>query len=488
MNGYGWAGTSVNIERLEGGSKDPAKQETEDVKAMLKRVLETRYNFETKLLDLSALGNDEELKKKNVFSSQTTTAKIFPALMAVLDKCFDSEDEKHAAITSVSLASNELTDLTAVTSLSQTLHKLHNLDLSNNKLEKLSALQIWRRRFYQLQHLILSGNPIEQNEPEYAAEVTKWYPNLRMLNNIQVRTEEDLAKKASVTELPFPMRTPLFQDEGGIAENFVRTFFTGFDTDRAILAPHYYDEHSDFSFAVNTQAPRDPNGTQQTEKQEWDDYIKNSRNLKKISQLPARQNRLFRGPKDVADAFASLPKTKHPDLATEARKWMVEAHIQPGIPDPSGLSPNGVDGFMITVHGEFDEIDATSGQARKKRSFDRTFIIGPGGPSGVRVVNDMLTVRAYGGSQAFEPDNFEGWNDGQPQQPAANLDVTPQLPTGLTVEMAEQMVVELQKQTGMTIQYVKECLEQVGWNFEQGLATFNNVKGQLPKDAFVQQA
>ena len=487
MDGYEWAGTNVAIKRVGGSSakEEPGSSEAEKTKAMLREVLERRYNFDTKVLDLSALGQDPELNKKNVFSTSSTTKKIFPALMAVLEKSFDTDAERHTAITGVSLANNDLAGLTDVTTLSQTLNKLHNLDLSNNKFNDLVALQNWRRRFYNLEHLILSGNPIEQNEPDYPAEIVKWYPNLRMLNNVQVRTEEEIASKAKVTELPFPIRTPLFQDEGGIAESFVRTFFTGFDTDRAALANHYYDEHSDFSFAVNTQAPRDPATSEQTEKQEWEQYIRNSRNLKKISQLPARQNRHFRGPKAVAEAFASLPKTKHPDLASEARKWMIEAHIQPGIPDPTGQSPNGVDGFMITVHGEFDEVDAASGQAKKKRSFDRTFVIGPGGPSGVRVVNDMLTVRAYGGAQAFEPDHMEGWTMEAPTNSNA-IDTAPQLPAGLTLEMAEQMVAELRKQTGMTLQYSKDCLEQVGWNFEKGLEVFASVKANLPPEAFAQ--
>lgn len=488
MNGYEWAGTNVGIERV-GGSAEPSdavKSQAEETKAMLRGVLERRYNFDTKVLDLSALGQDEELNKANIFDKSSTTRKIFPALMRVLELSFDTEAERHTAITGVSLANNGLEDLKDVTTLSLTLPKLHNLDLSNNNFKSLSALHAWRRRFYQLQHLILLGNPLEQNEPDFAKEVVKWYPNLRLLNHTQVRTEEEIASKSIPGELPFPIRTPLFQDEGGIAEGFVRTFFNGFDSDRTALAAHYYDDQSDFSFAVNTQAPRDPLASQQTEKQEWDQYIKNSRNLKKISQLPARQNRHFRGPKAVRDAFAALPKTKHPDLASEARKWMVEAHIQPGVPDPTGLSPNGVDGFMITVHGEFDEIDATSGQVTKKRSFDRTFVVGPGGPSGVRVVNDMLTVRAYGGAQAFDPDNFEAWNTDTSNATQSDP-VVPQLPAGLSIEMAEQMVAEMQKQTGMAIQYAKDCLEQVGWDFQKGLEAFASVKGNLPAEAFVAQ-
>lgn len=494
MDQFGWAGTTLTIKRVGGGGDDAAKKHTEDTRALLRGVLESRYNFETKILDLSALAEDPVLKEK-VFSATQEPLKVFPALMVVLEKSFDSKDELDAAITSVSLANNQLKDLSPVSALSMTLKKLHNLDLSNNNFEKLSSLHTWKNRLLQLRHLILSGNPLENNEPSYPQEVIQWYPQLRMLNNVQVRTEEEIASRAKTTNLPFPIRTALFEDEGGIAENFIRTFFNGFDIDRSKLAELYYDEQSDFSFAVNTGAPRDPDSSTSTEKQEWGDYIKNSRNLKKISNLPTRANRKFRGPKAVAEAFATMPKTKHPDLEAEARKWMIEAHIQPSVPDPTGQSARGVDGFMISVHGEFDEVDvATGAGSKKKRSFDRTFIIGPGGPSGVRIVNDMMTVRAYGGTQAFEADNFEGWNGDvstpQCQQPAAPAEVAntqaPQLPQGLTIEMAEQMVLEMQKQTGMTIAYSKDCLEQVGWDFNRALEAFASVKANLPADAFVQ--
>ena len=101
---------------------------------------------------------------------------------------------------------------------------------------------------------------------------------------------------------------------------------------------------------------------------------------------------------------------------------------------------------------------------------------------GVRVVNDLLTIRAYGGAQAFDPENFEAWSA---VDTTNNIDPTvPQLPPGVTVEMAEQMVVELQKQTGMNLQYAKDCLEAAGWDFQKGLETFGNVKANLGLEAF----
>ncbi|KAK5713491.1 nuclear mRNA export, poly(A)+RNA binding protein [Elasticomyces elasticus] len=480
MNGFGWAGVNVAIQRLGGPVQEPTKvsSEAEKTKAMLRGVLELRYDLDSRFLNLSQLAQDEELKNQHIFDSKSTASKFFPAMMRVLELSFDKPEERDAAITSVSLANNDLADLTAVTTLSQTLPKIQNLDLSNNKFAKLENLHSWRRRFGQLQHLILTGNPLEQNEPNFHTEVVNWYPKLRQLNGVQVRTEEDVAKKNSTVDLPFPIRSPHFQDEGGIAEQFVRMFFAGFDNDRAGLVPHYYDEQSEFSYSVNTQAPRDPN--EKTAGGEWEGYLKNSRNLKKITQLPARQARKYRGTKAVAEIMAMLPTTKHPDLAAEARKWMVEAKIVPGVPDATGASPAGVDGFLITVHGEFDELKA--GQP-KRRSFDRTFVLGPGGIAGVRIVSDMLTLRTYGGSQAFEPENFDNWTE-----PTANAPLpepaAPGLPAGLSIQQAEQMIAQLVQQTGLTAGYAKDCFDQVGWNYDGAVEAFGRVRAQLPANAF----
>jgi nuclear RNA export factor len=506
MDGFTWSAVTINIKRSDGivDTAQPSS-EAEKTKAMLRSVLERRYDMDAKFLDLSALGQDEELKASAIFDSKSTTSKFFPALMRVLELAFDQKAERDAAIQSVSLAHNDLENLTVVSTLSETLPNLHNLDLSNNKLATLDSISLFRRRFHHLKHLIVSGNPLEQNEPNYATEILKWYSSLTQLNNIQVRTEEEAAARSNVSHMPFPIRTPLFQDEGGIAENFIRNFFVGIDTDRTALANVFYDDNSEFSFAVNTSAPRDP--ANRPAPQEWEQYINNSRNLKRLTQLPARKKRQFSGAKAIADVLTSIPATKHPDLATQATKWLIESHIQPNVPDPTGQSRTGVDGFQISVHGEFQELQSTADQPGKQRSVDHLFIVGPGGSTGVRIHSHQFTIRAYGGSQAYQPEDLAayaaivGTSNLPSSQPvsssmpaptnaaataaAATIPQPSQPPAGLTVELAEQMVLELQKQTRMTLQYAKDCLEQVSWDFNKALEVFGNVRASLPAEAFV---
>lgn len=480
LDGYVFAGANIKVERaaVQDQASDSAK--TQETRAMLKGVLEKRYNPELKLLDLSALASDPDLKE--IFDSSSTTSKFFPALMIILEQQFKSFTERNNAIISVTLANNGLSNIKPVTALAPTLPQLKNLDLSNNVFMNLEAIEAWRRKFPKLDQLIVSGNPLEQTETDFALKLTNWYPKLRILNGIQVRSDEEAERGLQLSEIPYPIRVPVFNDEGQIAETFVRNFFVGFDSDRAALAQHYYDEQSEFSLSVNTSAPRDPANTQEAGPQEWDLWIKRSRNLKKITQLPARQNRLFKGAQALHETWASLPTTRHPSLESQPEKWLIECQAQPGLPDPTGASPCGVDGFLVTVHGEFEEIDVSTNQPTKKRSFDRSFCLGPGGPTGVRVVSDILNLRTYGGSNAFRPEN----NDASvPVQ--TNVAAPPTgLPTGLTPELAEQMIIQLQQATSMTVSYAKDCLEQVQWNYDSALEIFNAVRATLPPDAFIQ--
>jgi nuclear RNA export factor len=504
MDGFSWSAVTISIKRSDGivDAQSQPSSEAEKTKAMLQSVLERRYDMDAKFLDLSALGQDEELRASAIFDSKSTTSKFFPALMRVLELAFDNKAERDAAIQSVSLARNDLENLTNVSTLSETLPNLHNLDLSNNNFATLDSISLFRRRFRHLKHLIVTANPLEQNEPNYATEILKWYSSLTQLNNIRVRTEEEAAARKRVSHVPFPIRGPLFQDEGGIAETFVRNFFVGIDTDRNALANVFYDDKSEFSFAVNTSAPRDPAATDRPAPQEWEQYIQKSRNLKRLNQLPARAKRQYTGAKAIAEILTSLPATKHPDLATQAAKWLIESHIQPNIPDPIGRSPMGVDGFQISVHGEFEEISTTAGQLGKQRSFDHVFIVGPGGSTGVRIHSHQFTIRAYGGSQAYQPEDLAAYaaivgtaSLPNPQPPVSTIATSALVPAagpqpsgppaGMTVELAEQMVLELQKQTRMTLQYAKDCLEQVNWDFNKALEVFGNVRASLPADAFV---
>ena len=399
--------------------------------------------------------------------------------MKVCNTNFNTAREKDEAIVSISLSNNALTDLRSVTTLAQTFPALKNLDLSGNQLSNLHALEGWRWKFRKIEQLLITGNPLEINEPQYKVDILKWYPTLLMLNNEQVRTEQQV-KAAATEKSPLPILGPSFRDEASIVENFLKNFFPAYDGDRTVLANSFYDAHSSFSLSINMTAPK---SHEHSKVEPWDQYVKRSRNLTKLNNPNAQMARQLTGTESIRECFTMLPATRHPDLLTEPEKWCIECHTIPGLPDPSGQSLSGVGGLIVTVHSEFSEIDVSTTQPTAKRSFDRTFILGPGaGPGGIRVANDIMVLRAYGGYASWKPDEVEA-PVAQGLTPSQQHQIV--IPDGFGVPAPnkaeeqtrkEAMALELSQATGMTLEYSGLCLEQSQWNLPEARMAFEQAK------------
>jgi nuclear RNA export factor len=427
----------------------------------LKAILASRYNAELKLLNLSALGRDAGLLEMGLGSLDgKTSSKLFPALMVVCDGLFDSWKAKRDAIVSVTLAGNALSNVTSVTTLAQTFPDLKNLDLSANNFVDLKGLESWRWKFRNLENLVLTGNPIEIQKPDYNIEILKWYPKLLTLNGVQHRTTEQVAAAAEAANSPIPISGPDFRDVGQVGENFVRQFLPLYDSDRTALLSTFYDARSLFSLSINMTAPRDRNRS--TPIPAWAVYIPHSRNLAKISHLQPRISRRYHGPQNIQPVWSGLPATRHPDLSTQADKYLIECHPLPGLADPTNQSPRGVDGLILTIHGEFEE--EVKSTEKGLRSFSRTFVIGPGAPGGVpiRVVSDMMVLRAHSPLA-------------MPSQTASPVQSTN------SVQQQQEMVTkQLVDQTGMTTDYAILCLTGNGWDLEKAFAAFNANRVIIP--------
>ncbi|GAT27361.1 mRNA export factor mex67 [Aspergillus luchuensis] len=501
LNGFSFAGAPLTTEKYDpstGGLLDQpmlsamaqngGTSSAAETKAKMTTILGKRYTQQTKLLDLSKLGTDPDLLAMGIFGSTSTESKFFPALMKVWELNFDNATARREAVESVSLAHNQLANITAVTTLASTIPDLKNLDLSNNEFKDAQSLIGWRWKFRNLEFLDLSNTPFSA-DPTFKDTMLKWYPKLRFLNNVEVRTAEEIAAQKKT---PIPVQPPHFQDDSQIAENFVRAFFAGYDNDRSGILSSVYDNHTTFTLNVNTSAPR----AQQTETAPWDAYIKKSRNLLKISHLPARMSRAYTGAEKIRELWTSLPATRHPDIATHPEEWLIECYPIPGLPDISGQSSTGVGGLLIMVHGKFDEIN---GAKVETRSFDRTFIIGPGGGmGGIRVVSDLLCLRAYGGHEAWIPEvppavpqaapPAAAAAPAAPAAPAALPVAIPGAPEGYgmpapgkadTQVQQEQLVLQMSSNTRMTLQYSEMALSGNGWNMEAALKNFEELKEQL---------
>ena len=519
LNGFSFAGAPLSVERwgsdqtsevsmaafdqgltgpsngLNGFTKQPQPDlpsTASNTRAALTQILGKRYNPTLKLLDLSALKQDPDLQQLGVFATPATESKFFPVLMKICDEVWDTPGKKVESVESVMVSNNRLTTVLDITTLAATFPSLKNLDLSNNVISDFEALKYWRWKFRDLEHLVLSRNPIE-SALDFKKTITKWYPKLLQLNQAEVRTRKEIETQQN----PIPVMPPYFQDEADIGAKFVTDFFPLFDADRTTALRNFYDANSSFSVSINTHAKRVQH--EESHSSTWDQYMKKSRNLLKITHLPARQSRLFRGTQ-IQVAWEEMPRTKHPSLNQHPSDWLIECHPLPGLPDPNGEVAGGVGGLIIMVHGNFEEMHPQTGKMLDRRSFDRTFVLGPGsGIGGIRVVSDILVLRGPGGSEAWglsstyrDPASSAGGGPSEPRiphpevQPGSGIGQPAPGKSDIQVQQ-EVLAIELSFKTSMKLEWAAKCLIENGWDIAKAFVNFQDLvaKEKIPPQAFL---
>lgn len=475
VNNFSFAGAVLTISKSEegwpGARAEPVESSTISSEAkkhrlLLEEVLAKRYDNENKLLDLSALGQDKTLIDMGIFSSSSNTAeKVFKVFMVICQDLFKTAQQKRDAIGSVSLARNNIDTVDQVFGLVETFPDLKHLDLSNNQFSTLKQLNKWRGRFRHLETLLLNDNPIIQAEPGHASEILEWFPKLQNLSGIIIRTPEQIAaaeQAAKVKEIP--QNGTDFRDVASLGEKFLCQFFALYDSNRNQLLASFYDEFSTFTLCVVQGALKDKDIAVLP----WAPYLDSSRNHARITTDAARFQRYYQGP-EIHGVWSKLPPTQHPDLVANLDKYIIDCHPMKGLHDPANRKPGGEDGMIITIHGEFDELQADGRSG--KRSFSRTFVLGPplpGRGSMMRVISDMLSLHAYS-----PVPNVSGAAPDPVPAPAAVAQPSPE-------EQKQMMLIELSKRTNMTAEYSRMCLDGADWNFDRALAIFEEKKVGYP--------
>ncbi|OLN81392.1 mRNA export factor mex67 [Colletotrichum chlorophyti] len=457
VNTFTFAGTPLEIADSEGtlAKANEASAAAQETKQKLQGIMSVRYDVENKFLRLNSLSQDEGLIQMGVLESKDRAEKLFKVMMVICDDLFKTPQAKIDAINSISLANNSIETVAQVEEMADTFPDLKNLDLSGNQISTVAGLSRWKYKLKKLETLLLTGNPLPIADPKVMGELLQIFPKLQNLNGEQLTPEYIAQIKEAGRPKPIPQRGPDFRDANGIGEAFLLDFFVGYDADRTALLAKYYDDDSQFSLSVVTHSVRDESMPAPLP---WSSYIKQSRNLMKITTPAARAARLLTGREAIWTLWNDLPKTHHPDIKTDTSKYIMDCHLLPGLADPSGQTQGGVDGMIISVHGQFEECDKAGKTGL--RSFSRTFVLGPGRPGGnpIRVVSDMLSLRAFN----TLPNVFVA----ESQAPSAQEQQ----------QQRQAMIAELSKQTTMTPTYSEMCLSDVAWDFGRALAVFHEKK------------
>ena len=508
LNGAQFAGNKLKLEMVDADKVSNTSSTIEFFRAFLAK----RYDPNTRMLDLSSLYADPELIQKGMFANVSIQSRLFPAMLKVASK----EQQLMAVVESVNLADNKLRDITNISSLAQTFPNLKNLCLANNQIARHNALEGWKNKFKNLRELLMTNNPITTNSSTYVSDMLKIFPKLVILDNNIVRDNQRLE---AIFSLPVKLQQFFFENDqlATSSTGFVTNFLTLWDSNRSQLL-NLYTPQSQFSLSVDSSVPPST-VTDSDQTPSFGFYIPQSRNVCKVSSEKSLEQRLAMGQERIATLFKQCPSTKH-HLMDDPNGYSMEAVSYPQ-----------VNGFIITLHGYFEETakpelvassggsntSGHSGSSRHRRygnslhtgspssanklgkkSFDRTWVIVPMNNSLV-VASDMLTVRAYT-SNAWTP-NLQGQQQQQQQQQQTpnpplvgaqqqvpQVTQTLQLPPELQARLNPGQLELLQKlhvETKLNAEYTYMLAEQSGWNYENAIKSFQGSVNNLPREAFV---
>lgn len=442
----------------------------------LKGILSTRYNMNAKMLDLTNLINEQSVIQNKFMSTNAMGTKFFAALLTIASK-------EKLEIESINLSMNNLDNHTNwIHELALIYPNVKNMALGNNKISKPDVFNNVKTKFTMIRELILQGNPICQ-DPAALTKVVSMFPRLIIIDSTQVRDEQKLN---SILNFPVISKPNFFEngDLQNASTDFVKSFLSCWDNNRMDLMG-LYTPQSQFSYQMDTTSVSDSTSVNSTPNS-WNNYIPNSRNLKKVSQERTRMQRLSLGAEQISKVFSSLPGTSHsPDLAMETMMY-----------------PQ-INGMMITIHGDFNEKSQPQVQSNEKRrgpradlqkrSFDRTWIIVPGGNSGLLIVSDLLLIRNYCGNKGWSTTTAQLPPQGQPITPVGSASGVPPLSTSSPIPqpplsghspIQNEMAMKVQKETNLKPEFVIMLLEQSNWDYDTAGRNFMANRGNIPSDAF----
>ena len=494
LSGYDHAGAPITIietdEKMPGDSNASISSHAAETKEKLHALLASRYDPERRLLNLSALGREsifseisEESKAQQTLDQlEALAAKTFRALLHLASMQYKTDHEKKEALQAVSIANNDIKDVSQVYQLAKTLPSLKRLDLSGNRLDSLSKISKWKGCFKYLEELHLAGNAVT-SQSDYVAELLTWFPSLQNLDGQVVRTPEQAAEHLkSLEPKPIPQFPSNLRDgDNNVASTFLQNFFPLFDTDRARLVSELYDDDSWFSLSAVPDSGRSL---------PWKSYMRFSRNIHKSgSRANSTMQRLFTGGHLINDLWKALPATRHPTI-DQPGQWLVDCHTFPHLADPSGQGF--AMGLIIIVQGQFEEADVAA-NLHGTRTFSRTFVLGPSKPNNphpFRVISDQLTLHKWTPAPEATPTSAAASQ--QIAIPVGAGVTSPALPVQVGVPddaLRAQLIQELSNRTGMTAQYSELCLSgSANWNFDAALQNFEEQKSNLPPTAFISTA
>jgi len=199
---------------------------------ILLNVIQKRFNSKTKYLDLSNFHRDPDLCDL-IFCPLSQAKILFHVLNAV--------KSAHKLVTSINLSHNDLSSLRALEALWM-IQTLVKLDLRHNMVKNVKDLEVLRPM--QLSELLLDQNPLCQfysDEYPYISAVRGILPSLLKLDGVVLGPPGFPRSRRNFLMPP---------EECNLADQFIRQYFTLYDSDSRMKLEGLY--HRDALFSLTS--------------------------------------------------------------------------------------------------------------------------------------------------------------------------------------------------------------------------------------------
>ncbi|XP_072812074.1 LOW QUALITY PROTEIN: nuclear RNA export factor 2-like [Vicugna pacos] len=326
----------------------------------LKLTLNKRYNVSQQALDLQNLRFDPDLVGHDI-DIILNRRNCMAATLQIIEKDFPE-------LLSLNLSSNKLYRLDGLSDIIQMAPTVKILNLCKNELK--SAWELSKMKGLDLEELWLQGNPLCGTFPDhstYVSSILELFPKLLRLDGqetpppakLGVDTRKSLPACKESSEGSDQLKSLILQ--------FLQQYYLIHDSgDRQDLLGAYHDEAC-FSLTIPFN-PEDPAPSSL-----WE-YVKDSRNMKKLKDPYLRVQLLKHTKRDIGRSLCLLPKTQHDLSSFVVDMWLHTDTM-----------------LCFSVHGVFKEVEGRS--QGSVRAFTRTFIAIPASHSSLCIVNDELFVR-----------------------------------------------------------------------------------------------
>ncbi|KCV68189.1 hypothetical protein H696_05118 [Fonticula alba] len=359
---------------------------------------------------------------------------------------------------------NNIKNLRQFNILSQFVPNTINLSLSGNLIGSLDELG-HLKSFKSLKNLLCFNNPIAVEPPSNDAVLDE-IPHLQTFNGLPLESFSIAGAAVTGTSFKFPENSNFIpEDNRKFVNDFLTNYFSTYDNNRLELGTFY-----------SAEACASISGVPPSHCQADGNFV--SRNLLMTSNSSHSKSRFDRnvdlmviGREAIIRTWFGRPKTEH-DLFS----FRVDV-----TPLDSSL--------FINIHGDVADISdkGNKGSARKVRySFDRVFIL-QSLPDGIKIVNDMLSLRNLSGrfTKAMNETNIDN-----ARKVARLLDESFEWSLEFCRKYVAnaldcaQILLEFRNTTNLRTDFAADCLERSQWDVKNAMALFEQHRPSMLPEHF----